>query len=183
MMPPRATYALRTLGSAHIVDAAGRPHDAILSQPRRFALLVYLAVSQREYESRRSLAALFWPNASDTHARGALKQAVFAIRRTFGPGVIISRGAQELTLDRGVLQCDVREFSDAFREGRFHDAVALYGGDFLETFHVDAGDEFQSWIHAQRASLAKDYRAALTARKALPVPSSAALQSIGVATS
>lgn len=177
----RNVYTLRTLGVSQVVDAERRAHDAILSQPRRFALLVYLAASEREYQSRNSLAALFWPNASEAHARGALKQAVFAIRRTFGADVIISRGSFDLGINGDVLRCDVRQFRDAFRESRFHDVVALYGGDFLESFRVDAGPEFQSWVDAQRTGLAEHYRLALAARKELPVASSVANTPAGIA--
>ncbi len=156
------------LGSCDVRGADGRVREAMLSQPRRLALLVYLAASEREYHSRSSVARLFWPNASEVHARGALKQAVFAIRRTLGADVISTRGSSELGINERVLECDVRLFRRAIREARFQDAAALYTGDFLE-FHEVAGEPaFKSWVAAERTRLAEDYHAAYAAVVEIP---------------
>src|SRR2546430_7740060 len=64
---------LRTLGALDLKAADGRAVHSILAQPKRLALLAYLAVHAAGAR-RDSVVALFWPELDTAHARGALRQ-------------------------------------------------------------------------------------------------------------
>ena len=115
--------------------------------------MIYLASGDDDFQSRISVARVFWPHASVHHARGALKQAVFAIRRALCVDVIRSRAAFEIGIDRGMVACDAHEFRKAVASGR-SDAASLYKGEFLKGFDADIGREFSEWVAAERRALA-----------------------------
>ena len=61
---------LRMLGTLDLKGADGRAVHTILAQPKRLALLAYLAVHTAGAR-RDSVVALFWPELDTAHARGA----------------------------------------------------------------------------------------------------------------
>jgi serine/threonine-protein kinase len=145
---------LGTLGAIEL-RAEGRGElRAVLRQPKRLALLTYLAVaSPRGFHRRDTLVALFWPDLDDEHARGALRQAVRFLRRHLGENALMGRGEEELALGDGVW-CDAVAFERAAIEARAEEALELYRGDFLAGFYVsDAAPELDQWVEAQRARL------------------------------
>src|SRR4051812_8544668 len=76
---------LQTLGGLDLRDAKGRELRAVLRQPKRFALLAYLAVATpRGFHRRDTLLGLFWPELNQKHARNALNQAVHVLRHSLG---------------------------------------------------------------------------------------------------
>src|SRR5438552_17991014 len=79
----------RTLGGLELSDSQGRDLHALLSKPKRLALLAYLA-SHNHHGSRRrdSVVALFWPDMDAAHARGSLRQALRFLRRALGDCVL-----------------------------------------------------------------------------------------------
>jgi DNA-binding SARP family transcriptional activator len=144
---------LRTLGELELQGSDRRELCAILAQPKRFALLTYLAVS-RHWQRRDSVVALFWPDLDTDHARGALRQALRFIRRELGDGVLNSRSEEELGLRRGTLWCDAAAFEGACEAGRLAEALRLYRGDFLDGLFVSgASHEFDHWVAAKRVRL------------------------------
>ncbi|HSJ07843.1 MAG TPA: hypothetical protein VK936_14155, partial [Longimicrobiales bacterium] len=93
---------LRTFGALDIRTSGTARADSLLAQPRSLALLVYLLLARpRGFVRRDTLCAMFWPDADDEHARGALSQALSRIRRTAGPGVLELRGREEVAVARG----------------------------------------------------------------------------------
>jgi DNA-binding SARP family transcriptional activator len=62
---------LHTLGSVDLLGTEGEEVSGVLSQPKRLALLVYLAVEPGPHR-RDTLLTLFWPESDETHARNAL---------------------------------------------------------------------------------------------------------------
>ena len=144
---------LRTFGGVDLKDSVGREILPLLSQPKRLALLIYLALAKNSgFRRRDKLLALFWPELDDVHARGSLRQALTFLRRTLGEGVIVTRGEEEIGVDRTAVQCDATAFAEACAAGAYADAAALYQGDFLDGFYVsEAAPEFQSWIEDERA--------------------------------
>ena len=66
---------LRTLGTLDLRDGAMGEIRRVLAQPKRLALLVYLALAPAA-PRRDSLLALFWPELDQGRARLALRQAV-----------------------------------------------------------------------------------------------------------
>src|SRR5258705_2997634 len=122
---------LRTLGSINLHDVDGREIRRIISQPKRFALLAYLACAGRQgFRRRDTVVALFWPELDEEHARGSLRQALRFLRRSLGEGVIVSRGEEEIGVDRGALRCDATAFVEACEGGRHAEALDLYQGAF-----------------------------------------------------
>ena len=81
---------LYLLGPQRVVDSDGRTVEAVVSQPKRFGLLAYLAVEgARRPRGRDELLALFWPDLDEAHARRALTYALYFLRRELGEGIIV----------------------------------------------------------------------------------------------
>lgn len=156
---------LGTLGGIDLRHADATPVLPVLAQPRRFALLVYLAKAGAgvppSFHRRDALLAIFWPDADAEHARAALKVGVHFLRRALGEGIIVSRGAGELGVAADAIRCDATAFENAVDAGRLDDAVHLYRGDFLPAFHISGAPDFEDWMERERARLAARYRHAL----------------------
>ena len=147
--------ALRTLGALDLQASDGRDLRALLRQPKRCALLVYLALAGPErFRRRDTVVALFWPELDERHARGALRQALRFLRRELGDEVIVTRGGQEVGLEPGAVSVDARSFERSCDAGNFADAIALYRGDFLDGFFLsDVSPAIEHWVDEQRARL------------------------------
>ena len=84
---------LRLLGRLSLTSADGRDVRALLGQPRRLALLAYLAAATPPgFHRRDSLLALFWPELDQEHARAALRQALHVVRDALGADAVASQG-------------------------------------------------------------------------------------------
>ena len=158
---------LRVLGPLDLVDQHGAPIRSVLAQPKRTALLVYLAVdSPASFRRRDTLLATFWPERDRTRARNALNQALHFLRTALGPDAIETRGREELRIAPERLWCDAVAFRERLREGDGSGALELYGGDLLEGFHVDGVTRLERWLVRERAELrrtARDTAVALSA--------------------
>src|SRR5690242_6011222 len=75
---------LRLLGSVGIQTADGRELRSVLSQPKRLALLAFLAARPRIFHQRDTLLALLWPELDQERARHALNKAVHFLRQELG---------------------------------------------------------------------------------------------------
>ena len=145
----------RTLGGLELSDSQGRDLHALLSKPKRLALLAYLA-SHNDHASRRrdSVVALFWPDMDAAHARGSLRQALRFLRRELGDGVLNGQSEEEIGFEPHSLECDAVTFERACDAGRLSEAVQLYRGDFLDGFYVAGGSaELERWIEGERIRL------------------------------
>lgn len=180
---------LRTLGTLDLRDAAGNELARVLVQPKRMALLLVLVLSGPDRFLRRDqLLAMFWPELDATRARHALRQALYVLRGALGPDAIASRGDEEVAIVAGSVWCDVHAFDALLANDRRREALDLYTGDLLPSFHVtDVSADFDHWLEAQRArlraaaaraawSLAAEYKsagngiqAALWARRAVGI--------------
>jgi DNA-binding SARP family transcriptional activator len=140
---------LRVLGSVELLSS--RPQaESLLTQPKRLALLAYLAVERPRGMLRRdALVAMFWREHDQEHARAALRKAVWGIRQALGDDAIRARGDEELGCDPAVVQVDAVEFEGALAEGRLARGLELYRGDLLDGFHTDA-PEFVDWLDRRR---------------------------------
>lgn len=140
---------LLTLGGIDLKEE-GRDLSEALVQPKRFALLAYLAVAQPfGFHRRDRLVSLFWPELDQEHARTALRKAVHGLRAVLGEDAIIGRGAEELGLNPDRWQVDVRRFE----EGDQDQALRLYRGDLLDGFFISGAPEFERWLDAERDRL------------------------------
>jgi DNA-binding SARP family transcriptional activator len=105
---------LRTLGVLDLRDANGNEIRSVLQQPKRLALLAYLALaSPRRYHRRDSLLAMFWPELDEEHARAALRRSLYYLRAGLGRDVIAGRGEDELAVSAEGFWCDATAFSEA----------------------------------------------------------------------
>ena len=142
------TLRLRLLGSIELTGSPGAA--ALLAQPKRVALLAYLAAARPAGLHRRDrLVALFWPEHRQEHARAALRKAVYAVRQALGDGVLVARGDEELGINRAALWCDLDEFEDSLVGDRLARALELYRGDLLDGFFADAPG-FERWLESAR---------------------------------
>ena len=100
---------LTLLGRIDLSDSSGRRNQSVLSQPKRVALLAYLAVEGRNRLVRRDeLTGVFWPRRSDRRGRKALRDALYFLRRSLGDDVIVTPG-DEVGLDWDRIECDAAE--------------------------------------------------------------------------
>jgi DNA-binding SARP family transcriptional activator/TolB-like protein/Flp pilus assembly protein TadD len=154
----------RTLGSLDLRNGQGNELNAVLAQPKRVALLAYLALAGPQGSHRRdTLVAVFWPEHDAEHARNALSQATHFLRRFLGAEALVTRNGDGLGLNWDDFWCDALEFEKALDSGRVAEALDLYRGDLLDGFHVADAPEFERWLDAERARLAARYGSAVEA--------------------
>jgi DNA-binding SARP family transcriptional activator len=145
---------LRVLGTLAIQSPHGGAPVAGVTQPKRIALLLYLALAEPSGpQSRESLMALLWPEADDESTRHSLRNALYGLRQALGEGAIVSRGEGYIELDPAAIQCDAVEVRALLAAGRWKDALAGWGGDLAPGFHVSGAPEFERWLEDQRAAL------------------------------
>jgi adenylate cyclase len=163
-LPETQMIRLRTLGSLDLRGSEGQELRTVLSQPKRAALLAYLALATpRGPHQRDTLLALFWPEHDTEHARNALSQAVHFLRRSLGAEALVAANGDGLGLEWKGFWCDAIAFEEALDTGRPAEALDLYPGDLLEGFHVADAPAFEQWLETERARLADHYGKALEA--------------------
>ena len=145
---------LRVLGGLGLDGVASEDAGAVIRQPKRMALLAYLAcVPLGEFERRDRILALFWPELDDDRARHGLRQSLHVLRGALGAAAFKRRGDTEIALDSSVVSCDAAQVITALDQGRDADAVSLYRGDLLPGFHVSEAPEFERWLDDTRSRL------------------------------
>jgi len=152
---------LRLLGAIDV--RASRPDgtQAVLTQPKRLALLLYLTLAEPAgLHSRDRLLALLWPEAADGSSRHALRNALHALRQALGSEAIVTRGEAFVGLAFDALRCDALELRAHLAAGREEEALGLWTGDLAPGFHVSGAPEFERWLDQQRAELERAMRAA-----------------------
>lgn len=142
---------LRTLGSIDLRAADGAHIQSVSRQPKRTAVLIYLAANGPVFHRRDRLLALFWPESDEERARGALTQQIFHLRQALGKDVIVNRGDDEVGLAEGAVWCDARAFDEAFKAGHYAEALELYQGELLPGFMIDDAPDFDRWLEEERA--------------------------------
>ena len=145
---------LRTLGQLTLEQDEGLSTAPVLGQPKRLALLAYLAaVHPIAPRSRDTLIALLWPEQDEAHARTGLRQALLGLRRQLGARAFTGMGDERVGVDPAWLWCDAAAFTAAIAAGDREAALALYGGPFLDGFHVSDAPEFERWVERERRRL------------------------------
>ena len=145
-------YRLDTLGGLALLDPAGTP----VPTPRlRLALLALLAVAGGRGLTRDKLLAHLWPESTPEHARHALEQLLYSLRRQSPKELVI--GGDPLRLNPAVVVTDVGELERKLADGDLESAVALYRGPFLDGFFLSDSPEFEAWAEAERGRLAQAY--------------------------
>ena len=145
---------LFTLGRVDLKMAPAEAESAargLLRQPKAFALLVYLAVNE-SFMRRDRVAAMFWPDLDEAHARNALSRTLSRIADAVGRDVVVTRGAAEIGVAPAGVWCDASELERL--AGRSDtEALALFHGEFLDGWHLPGLSEFGHWLEARRLKL------------------------------
>ena len=152
LLSPVSVIELTLLGSA-MLRRMGEPAEGLLVQPRRLALLAYLAASNGAFQRRDRLLLLFWGEQPEARARASLRQALYFIRRSLGDDVFLTRGDDEVGLNQAAIRVDVTELERSIADGNAEQALALYQGDFLADFNIDGAPEFERWATDRRRDL------------------------------
>jgi DNA-binding SARP family transcriptional activator/tetratricopeptide (TPR) repeat protein/TolB-like protein len=148
---------LTVLGDVKLRTGDGRLVGSVLSQPRRLALLVYLALESHGAGVQRDrLLGVFWPELPQEQARQALRTALSFLRRSLGAHALTG-GSGAVAVDAGTVACDAAAFGCALRAGDAESALQLYRGDLLPGFYLDGGPlEFERWLETTRSRLRRD---------------------------
>ncbi|MEJ6021687.1 TPR end-of-group domain-containing protein [Ramlibacter sp. PS4R-6] len=143
---------LQLLGGVDARRADGTRIDALLAQPRRLALLAFLAIeSERGACSRERLLATFWPDKAPAQASANLRQALAFLRRELGEATVEGVGQHALRVAPAHLACDAVE-----RLAQVRDAPSAPSpGEFLAALNLqNVGEDWETWLAAMRLRLA-----------------------------
>jgi TolB-like protein len=136
----------RTLGSLELQRHDGTSITELLTQPKRIALLAYLAI---EYHgrtcSREEVMRLLWGEKDRENARNSLNQSLHVLRRALGSDVLITN-REEIGINSQQLQCDAALFRSMLDPD-------LYTGELLPGFFVPNAWAFEDWLDRTRAEL------------------------------
>jgi DNA-binding SARP family transcriptional activator len=145
---------LSLLGGFRLRSTAGP--DLPVTRRKAQALLAYLALPAGRVHPRDKLAALLWPDTTDSQARQNLRQALAALRRGLGAAARALRTTDAVVvLDPDLLAVDVARFERLVAETRpaaLEEAVVVYEGALLEGVAVDS-PPFEEWLLAERERL------------------------------
>src|SRR3954447_3253735 len=139
---------IRLLGPLEVI-VEGRP---IVVDTRKALAIVALVAAEGRPFARDELAAMFWPDADDEAARGALRRTLSSLRSALGD-VGFEIGRAQVALDEGAATVDLADFerlSDSPRTADLEAAAALARGPFLAGFALRDSPAFDDW-QAQRS--------------------------------
>lgn len=142
-------FRLNLLGALDLRDSEGQPVRSVLAQPKRLAVLAYLALHEG-YCRRDSILPVFWPETDQEHARAALRKMIYNLRQSLGDQAIVGRGDEEIAFGDSVLSCDAREMRGALTRGDAQAAIDLYRGDLLPGFFLSEVPDFECWLDKER---------------------------------
>lgn len=147
---------IRLLGAQSVQAADGHEILSVSTQPKRLALLAYLALSNDSgdgFVSRDELLAFFWPESDEEHARNTLNQHLYRLRGSLGSNAIPSHGSNRVGVDPKEVWCDAAEFRRALQSEEPERALELYAGEFLPGFHLSGTPELEKWLDNLRLDL------------------------------
>lgn len=147
---------LDVLGSPRLRLHDGRAPGSVLRQPKRLALLSYLAVARPgAFVRRDTLVGVFWPESTEERARASLAEGLARLRKSLGAEVVEPRGTGEVRIDPAHLTCDAVAFRTACDRQEWMKAAELYQGPLLEGFILGGAQEFDDWLDRARARLGR----------------------------
>ncbi len=143
-----ATLRIQLLGAPQIyVNGDG----VAIERRKSVAILAYLAVSGRVL-SRDSLAALFWPDSDQAHARMGLRRALSSLNQSIGHDRIDANQDTIALVESAGLSVDVVEFRKLCTQSNtatLEQAISLYAGDFMAGFSLTDCPDFDLWQSQQ----------------------------------
>lgn len=143
----------RTFGTIDLRREDGERLEDLLGQPKRLALLAYLADRQPSGPVRREqILSLLWPDSAPSSARHALSSTLSRLRQTLGKEVIRGTGKETLWLSREYFRSDAAAFQEALEAGPPREALDLYRGPFLEGFRPPDSRPYEDWMEQRRGT-------------------------------
>ena len=134
---------IRLLGPLEII-VAGAP---IVVDTRKALAIVALVAGEGRPFARDELSAMFWPEADDEAARGALRRTLSALRTAVGgSGLLIER--TRVALDPATASVDLADLERLAVSDRRTDleaAAVLARGPFLAGFALRDSPAFDDW--------------------------------------
>jgi predicted ATPase len=156
---------IRLLGHV-VIEVDGRPLSGLPSRAAE-ALLIYL-VCHDQPVPRETLADLLWSERTQKQGLTNLRTILTGLRRELDDYLMITR--QTLAFNyAATYRLDVAEFESQLNQlqpelqgitplppetaHRLQTAIDLYQGDFLATFSLREGPEFEAWVLLKREGL------------------------------
>ncbi|MEA2620471.1 MAG: hypothetical protein QOC97_1244, partial [Chloroflexota bacterium] len=137
---------IRLLGPLEVA-VGGAP---IVVDTRKALAVVALVAAEGRPFARDELAAMFWPEAADEDARGALRRTLSALRAAVGEsGLLIERTRVALDPAVSVDLADLERLAGSPRREDLEAAAALARGPFLAGFAVRDSPAFDDWQAAR----------------------------------
>jgi DNA-binding SARP family transcriptional activator/Tol biopolymer transport system component len=152
-------FRLQLLGGASLTGPLG-PVSGRVGHRHRLALMALLAGAGEKGCSRDKLVAYLWPESDATHARHRLSDSLYLLRRALGEDSVVVAG-EDMWLNREAVAVDVVAFQEALERGDPETAATLYGGPFLDGFHLGSSRAFEEWLESERSRLADLHAKAL----------------------
>jgi DNA-binding SARP family transcriptional activator len=143
----KSSLHVRLLGPLE-VSVAGRP--VVVDTRKALAIVALLAAEARPF-ARDELAAMFWPEADDDAARGALRRTLSALRAGVDDAALRIDRAR-VVLDPAGVWVDLIDLQRLLASGRGKDleaAAALARGPFLAGFALRDSPAFDDWQAAR----------------------------------
>ena len=120
--------------------------------------------------TREAMMTFLWPEASESRARGSLRQALHVLREAVGTDFLLA--------DRYAIavvrppEVDLLEFLQAMRQGNHLSAALLYRGNLLDGVSLSDASDAEQWLDLERRRLARLFEQ--TANSALEAPANPA---------
>lgn len=171
-----AHYQIILFGSGQVLDSQQK--SISIRSRKTLALLSYLAVEQAVPHRRDFLMGLLWPEMAEADARNNLRVTLANLRKVFAQAdsalILADRHTVHFNIssphglaDRGSdalsdVWLDVYEFQRQRKRGAkggyegsesLARASALYQGEFLQGFHLEACEAFEEWLLITREQL------------------------------
>jgi DNA-binding SARP family transcriptional activator/tetratricopeptide (TPR) repeat protein len=149
-------YAMRARGTLLRVRLLGPLEVAVGERPvvvdtRKALAIVALVAAEGRPFARDELAVMFWPEADDESARGALRRTLSSLRTAIGPvGLMIDRS--QVALDPDASAVDLVEFERLAASDdptALEAAAALARGPFMAGFALRDSPDFDDWQAAR----------------------------------
>lgn len=159
-----AQYSIYLFGKPRITSGEKEIH---ISRKKSLGLLAFIAVSENRI-SRSRLCGILWPDKDESHARSALRTALFSLNSEFEESIIQSDEDyffinESIWVDviffRNKIKClnkNILYDSGILKE--LKEAASVYSGDFLSGFTIGRDCiDFEDWQFMQLENLRKSY--------------------------
>ena len=138
-----APLSIRLLGPLEVAVEGRR---IVVDTRKALAIVALIAAEGRPF-ARDELAAMFWPEADDASARGALRRTLSTLRAAVGDAGL-DIGRTQVALDPAALSVDLTELERLAASRRPADleaAAVLARGPFLAGFALRDSPAFDDW--------------------------------------